>query len=238
MAASKATKADLEIDLPKLPYAYDALEPHIDTATMQVHHGKHHLAYTTKATGAINAMLKSEAASLIPSDLAVKEAAVPLMRHLLTILSKIPKEYQGIIRNHGGGYLNHIDFWASMTPDPASRVVPKKLGDALTSTFGSVDAFHAEFLKTALGVFGSGWVWLMCDSAGRLSIRTTGNQDRADIEGADADLSVLIALDVWEHSYYLKFKNNREEYVKAFFQVINWANAGAAYDNSLSKSKY
>lgn len=153
-ASASSSRQPLEIDLPKLPYAYDALEPYIDTATMQVHHGKHHQAYTTKATGAINAMLKSDAEKLIPANLSNKESAVPLMRHLLANLSKLPKEHQGTIRNHGGGYLNHIDFWASMTPDADSRKVPEKLGEAIKKSFGSVENFNSEFTKTGVGIFG------------------------------------------------------------------------------------
>ncbi len=187
--------------LPPLPYDPGALEPHIDAATMRIHHGKHHQTYVDK----LNAALEGY------SDL----QAMPL-EDLLRGIGAVPGVIRTAVRNHGGGHANHSIFWANMAPngegDPTGP-----LANALTQAFGSVEKFRTDFTNTAVGVFGSGWAWLVADGA-TLKIVARPNQDSPLMDG----LAPLLGLDVWEHAYYLKYQNRRSEYVNAWWNVVNW----------------
>jgi len=186
--------------LPPLPYAFDALEPHIDAQTMQIHHGKHHQAYVTN----LNKALAGHAA------LAGKSA-----EDLIRNLASIPEEIRKAVQNNGGGHVNHALFWSSLRKDSGQ---PKaELAKAIEASFGSFDKFKEEFSKAAATIFGSGWAWLSLD-AGRLRLEQTPNQDSPLMQGRVP----LLGLDVWEHAYYLKYQNRRADYIAAFFNVINW----------------
>jgi superoxide dismutase, Fe-Mn family len=192
----------MAFELPPLPYAYDALEPYIDTMTMQVHHDKHHAAYVTNLNGAIEKH---------------PELANKSLEDLLGDLNAVPEDVRTVVRNHGGGTWNHTLFWNIMAPKAGGE--PKGgLADAIQSAFGGFDAFKTEFEKAANGRFGSGWAWLVKSSGGGLSIVSTANQDNPISEGH----SPLLGLDVWEHAYYLKYQNRRAEYVTAWWNVVNW----------------
>lgn len=187
--------------LPTLPYGFDALEPYIDTQTMQIHHGKHHQAYITNLNGAIEKHPQLGGKSL--------EA-------LLSDLTSIPEDVRMVVRNHGGGTLNHNLFWESMAPGAGGE--PKgALASAIEGSFGSFAAFKAEFEKAANGRFGSGWAWLVVKGSG-LAVVSTANQDNPVSDG----LQPLLGIDVWEHAYYLKYQNRRPEYVANWWNVINW----------------
>ncbi len=192
--------------LPKLGYAYDALEPHIDARTMEIHHGKHHQAYITNANTALAGQptLQGLTAEAILRD-----------------LSKVPEAARPVLRNNIGGHVNHAFFWQMVGPGgggaPGARV-----GAALTKQFGSVDAFKAQFADAAAKRFGSGWAWLVVKE-GSLAITSTANQDSPLSEGA----TPLLGLDVWEHAYYLKYQNRRADYVGAFWDVVVWARVEA-----------
>lgn len=186
-------------ELPKLPYAYDALEPFIDKETMTIHHTKHHQTYVTKL---------NEALANAP-DLQSKS-----VEDLVAGLNSVPEAIRTAVRNHGGGHANHTFFWSILKKDA-------KLGgavaDAINSTFGSHDTFKEKFTAAATGVFGSGWAWLVA-SGGKLEIVTTPNQDSPLSQGKKP----IIGIDVWEHAYYLKYQNRRPEYIAAFLNIINW----------------
>ena len=188
-------------ELPSLPYAYNALEPHIDEQTMRIHHDKHHAAYVTN----LNKALDKHA------DLAGKK-----LDELLAGLSSLPEDIRTVVRNNGGGHWNHTMFWQIMGPkgggDPTG-----KAADAIMVSFGSFDAMKDQFTKAAMGRFGSGWAWVVA-SGGKLSIMSTPNQDGPIMEGKKA----IVGLDVWEHAYYLKYQNRRADYVGAWWNVINW----------------
>ncbi|MBI4544120.1 MAG: superoxide dismutase [Gemmatimonadetes bacterium] len=188
--------------LPELGYPYDALEPHIDARTMEIHHSKHHGTYTTN----LNAALEKHA------ELQGQEAEA-----LLRDMSKVPEDIRTAVRNNGGGYVNHNLFWEIMTPgggkEPAGA-----LARALDEAFGSFDNFRDQVSKAALGRFGSGWAWLVLDGVGKPKVLSTANQDSPLMDG---QLPVL-GLDVWEHAYYLKYQNRRPDYVQAWWNVVNW----------------
>lgn len=185
--------------LPELPYAYDALEPYIDTRTMEIHHTKHHQTYIDKLNAAVKGQEHIE-----------KLSAEKLVRNL----NEIPDTIRTAVRNHGGGHANHSFFW----PILKKEVAPKgPIVDAISNKFGSFDDFKANFSSAATLLFGSGWAWLVFDR-GELEIVTTPNQDSPLGQG---QLPIL-GLDVWEHAYYLKYQNRRPEYIEAFFNVINW----------------
>lgn len=194
--------------LPELPYAYDALEPHIDARTMEIHHTKHHQAYISKA----NAALEGH------DDLAAKS-----IEDLMSDLSAVPESIRGAIRNNGGGHANHSLFWTVMSPD-GGGTPSGELGDDINSTFGSFDAFKEEFSNAAATRFGSGWAWLSVDG-GKLVVESTPNQDTPLSEGH----TPILGLDVWEHAYYLNYQNKRPDYVAAFFNVINWDEVAKRY---------
>jgi Fe-Mn family superoxide dismutase len=190
--------------LPPLPYAPDALEPHVDAQTMQIHHGKHHQAYVTN----LNAALEK-----------APELADRPLEQLLADLASAPEAVRGPIRNNGGGHWNHTQFWQWMAPnaggEPAGAV-----GEAIRAAFGDYAKFREQFKAAGVGRFGSGWAWLVRDGD-RLAITSTANQDNPLMEGK-APGDVLLGLDVWEHSYYLKYQNRRPDYIDAWFNVVNW----------------
>jgi Fe-Mn family superoxide dismutase len=190
----------MAFSVPDLPYAYDALEPHIDEATMRVHHDKHHQAYVDKANEA----------------LAGTEWADRDVEDVLRNLASLPGDKQTPVRNNGGGHFNHSLFWRMLSPDGGGEP-GGDLGAAIGETFGSVDSFKEEFKKAGIGRFGSGWAWLVKDSSG-LAVVSTPNQDSPVTDGAVP----LLGCDVWEHAYYLKYQNKRPEYIDAFWNVVNW----------------
>ncbi len=194
--------------LPDLPYAYDALEPHIDAQTMEIHHTKHHQAYISKA----NAALEGH------SDLADKS-----IEDLVSDLSAVPEAIRGPIRNNGGGHANHSLFWTVMSPS-GGGAPSGELADAINSTFGSLDAFKEQFSNAAATRFGSGWAWLSVDG-GNLVVESTPNQDTPLSEGR----TPILGLDVWEHAYYLNYQNRRPDYITGFFNVINWDEVAKRY---------
>ncbi len=193
---------------PDLPYAYDALEPYIDRKTMEVHHDKHHTGYTAK----LNAALEG-------SDYAGKS-----IEDLLKGLNSLPESLRTAVRNAGGGHFNHNLFWEILSPRGGGKA-EGKLGDALASSFGSYDGFVKSFTDRAVGLFGSGWVWLVKDGAGTLSLEATPNQDNPLTGGKIP----LLGIDLWEHAYYLKYQNRRPEYIEGFFHLINWEKVGDLY---------
>ena len=212
----------MKYELPKLPYAYDALEPHIDARTMELHHTKHHAAYVEK----LNAALAKHPGI----------AETPL-ETLLADLSKVPEDIRTAVQNHGGGHYNHSLFWRVMYPPTLSQSKDGPdgaLADALANTFGSVEKFKESFSTAAAGHFGSGWAWLvMANGKGqitnrKLEIITTPNQDTPLASG----YLPLLSLDVWEHAYYLKWQNRRADYIAAWWNVVNWNEVGKRYDAS------
>ena len=195
----------MSFELPKLPYNYNALEPHIDAKTMEIHHSKHHNGYTNNLNNAIS-----------NSDFADKSIEEICSSPGLT----------DAIRNNGGGYYNHCLFWRIMSPDGGGSP-SGKIGEAINETFGSFENFKNEFSKAAASRFGSGWAWL-CDCDGELKICTTANQDNPLMEGQCGG-TPLMCLDVWEHAYYLNYQNRRPSYIEAFFNVINWEEINNIY---------
>ena len=191
----------MSFTLPALPYAHEALEPHFDTLTMQIHHGKHHQAYVDNLNKAI--------AGTEHESKTIEE----LVQHAGSI--------SPAVRNNGGGHWNHTFFWASMAPN-AGGVPTGKLGDAITSTFGSFDAFKEKFAQAGMTRFGSGWAWLIVKNGG-LEICSTPNQDNPLMEIAEVKGAPILGADVWEHAYYLKYQNRRADYLAAFWNVVNWA---------------
>ena len=194
-------------ELPPLPYDFAALEPHIDTQTMQIHHGKHHQAYVTN----LNNALQSH------PDLQGKS-----VEDLCKGINSIPETIRTAVRNNGGGHWNHSMFWKWMAPNAGAP--SGKIADAINSSFGSFDKFKEEWAKAGGGRFGSGWVWLM-NNGGKLSIASTPNQDNPLMEGKKA----VLGLDVWEHAYYLKYQNRRPDYIAAWWNVVNWAEVAKAF---------
>ena len=191
----------MAFELPKLPYAVDALEPYIDAQTMTIHHDKHHQAYVTNLNGAIDKH---------------PELASKSLEELLLDLNSVPEAIRTVIRNHGGGTWNHSMFWEIMAPK-AGGAPSGELAKAIDAAFGSFDAFKAEFEKAANGRFGSGWAWLVKKGNG-VAIVSTANQDNPMSEG----MTPVMGIDVWEHAYYLKYQNRRAEYVTNWWNVVNW----------------
>ena len=188
-------------ELPALPYAHDALEPFIDTMTMQIHHGKHHATYVTNLNAALEKYPDFQ-------KLGIDD--------LVRGIANVPEAIRTAVRNNGGGHANHAMFWQIMAPkaggDPSGP-----LADAIKASFGSFEAFKGEFKKAALGRFGSGWAWLV-NNGGKLTIESTPNQDSPVMEGRQ----VVMGIDVWEHAYYLKYQNRRADYIDAWWSVVNW----------------
>jgi Fe-Mn family superoxide dismutase len=194
--------------LPALPYAHDALEPHIDTETMGIHHGKHHQAYVTNLNAALEAY----------PDLQDKSAF-----DLLVGFADLPAALKPAVQKHGGGHVNHSMFWTLMSPDGGGEP-GGALADEINAAFGSFDEFKKAFAAAAGGVFGSGWAWLVVDGDGKLKITTTANQDSPVF--TEGSLPIL-GVDVWEHAYYLRYQNRRPDYLQAFFNVVNWDQVAA-----------
>ncbi len=200
----------MNFELPKLNYAYDALEPHIDKATMEIHHSKHHAGYTNN----LNAALEGK-----NIDKNIEE--------LLTSIPSLPNDIQTAVINNGGGYYNHKIFWEIIGPNGGGE--PKgALKEAINATFGSFEAFKDQFSKAAATRFGSGWAWLTFAN-GQLEISSTPNQDSPISEGKE----VILGLDVWEHAYYLNYQNRRPDYIKAFWNVINWDAVERRYEDAI-----
>ena len=195
-------------ELPKLPYDYNALEPHIDARTMEIHHSKHHQAYVTNLNNAIKGKADLE-----------KKSVEDLIRDL----SSVPEDIRAAVRNNGGGHANHSFFWKIMGPNAGGE--PKgKLADDIKSTFGGFDQFKEKFADAGVKRFGSGWAWLIKDSGGKLAIVSTANQD-SPLMGkgvAGAEGTPILGCDVWEHAYYLNYQNRRPDYIKAWWNVVNW----------------
>jgi Fe-Mn family superoxide dismutase len=187
--------------LPPLPYASDALEPHIDKQTMEIHHGKHHNAYVTN----LNAALEKHPALQSKS-----------VEDLLRDIASVPEDIRTAVRNNGGGHANHSMFWQTMGPG-AGGAPTGAVADAINSSFGSFDSFKEQFAKAAVGRFGSGWAWVIAQG-GKLAIESSANQDSPLMEGK----KVVFGLDVWEHAYYLKYQNRRPDYIGAWWNVVNW----------------
>ena len=190
--------------LPPLPYAANALEPHIDARTMEIHHGKHHQTYVTNLNAAIEKAPELKDKSL---------------EQLLAGVNSAPEAVRTAIRNNGGGHWNHTLFWELMGPN-AGGTPSGKLADAITSAFGDFEKFKEQFAAAGAGRFGSGWVWLMNDG-GKLSITSSPNQDNPIMDGKNAK-AIVLGLDVWEHAYYLNYQNRRPDYIKAWWNVVNW----------------
>ena len=200
--------------LPNLSYSVDALEPHIDARTMEIHHGKHHQTYVNN----LNAALESSA-----------ELASKSVDELISDLSQVPEDIRGAVRNNGGGHSNHTFFWEVISPS-GGGIPTGALSDAITSAFGSFDAFKDAFTKAALTRFGSGWAWLI-KSGDLVKVTSTPNQDSPLMEGvADVTGTPLIGLDVWEHAYYLNYQNRRPDYISAFWNVVDWGRANALFE--------
>jgi Fe-Mn family superoxide dismutase len=194
-------------EVPPLPYDYAALEPHIDEQTMRLHHDKHHQAYVDKVNDALEG---------------TEHAGKPI-EEIIANLSAIPEDKRGVVRNTGGGHLNHSLFWESMSPD-GGGAPGGDLAAAIDEAFGSFDAFKEQFEAAGVGRFGSGWAWLIVDG-GKLAITSTPNQDNPITDGK----TPLVGNDVWEHAYYLKYQNRRPEYLKAWWNVVDWGKVAERY---------
>ena len=197
----------MAFELPALPYAYDALEPHIDAKTMEIHHGKHHAGYTNNLNNAV-AGTEMEGKSILEL----------LQNHT----------DNAAVRNNGGGFFNHDLFWTVMSPNGGGN--PEgALGDAINAAFGSYEAFKDAFAKAAATRFGSGWAWL-CVKDGKLEVCSTANQDNPLMPGMGCEGTPILGLDVWEHAYYLNYQNRRPDYINAFFNVINWSEVSKRFE--------
>ena len=208
--------------LPDLPYSHDALEPHIDTRTMEIHHGKHHNAYVTN----LNAALEGHA------DLGDKS-----VEDLIRDLDSVPEAIRGAVRNNGGGHYNHSLFWSVMSPDGGGEP-SGDLAAAINAEFGAFDGFKEAFTKAGMTRFGSGWAWLCAKKDGGVGVVSTPNQD-CPIMGETAGCcgcEVILGLDVWEHAYYLKYQNLRPDYINAFWNVVDWNAVAARYAKCNSNS--
>lgn len=201
-----------KFELPALPYPTNALEPHIDAQTMEIHHGKHHATYVNN----LNAALEGH------SDLAEKS-----LEDLIRNINEVPESIRTAVRNNGGGHYNHTLFWESMSPNGGGQPTGE-LAEAINQTFGGFDKFQEEFTKAALTRFGSGWAWLVVKPDGKLAVTSTPNQDNPLMDG---DIP-LLGLDVWEHAYYLKYQNRRPDYVKAWWNVVDWEETNKRYLNA------
>ena len=192
----------MAFELPQLPYAFDALEPHIDAKTMEIHHDKHHAAYTNKLNEALQGSGQDG-------------------KSIEDILSNLDMNNKAV-RNNGGGYYNHNLFWEIMSPNGGGKP-SGELATAIDNAFGSFDAFREKFSQAGATQFGSGWAWLVVDGAGKLQITSTPNQDNPLMDIAEVQGKPVLGLDVWEHAYYLNYQNRRPDYIAAFWNVVNWA---------------
>jgi len=189
-------------ELPKLPYPFEALEPHIDTTTMQIHHGKHHAAYVTNLNGAID-----------KHPVLQGKSVDDLVKNITTV----PEDIRTAVRNNGGGHINHTMFWEIMGPG-AGGAPTGAVADAISGAFGSFEVFKTQFANAGMTRFGSGWAWLV-EKDGKLTIESTANQDSPLMDGKWP----IMGVDVWEHAYYLKYQNRRADYLAAWWNVVNWA---------------
>lgn len=192
----------MKFELPKLPYDYNALEPYIDARTMELHHGKHHQTYVAKLNEALDKH---------------PDFTVGSLESLLQSINSVPEDIRTAVRNHGGGHANHSLFWTIMKPKGGGEPMGK-LRSAIESAFGGVARFRDDFTMKAIGIFGSGWVWLVHDADRTLKIVTTPNQDSPLMDGQ----APILGLDVWEHAYYLRYQNRRPEYIEAWWNTVNW----------------
>jgi Fe-Mn family superoxide dismutase len=200
----------MAFELPQLPYATDALEPHIDTKTMEIHHGKHHAGYTNNLNNAIKGTELEE-------------------QSIEAILSKVGSNSIGV-RNNGGGFYNHSLFWSIMSPNGGGAPTGE-LANAIDSAFGSFESFKDHFSKAAATRFGSGWAWLIVVD-GKLEVSSTANQDNPLMDVSDVKGTPILGLDVWEHAYYLNYQNRRPDYINAFFNVVNWEKVSELFSKS------
>jgi len=201
----------MAFELPSLKYSYDALEPHIDSKTMEIHHGKHHAGYTNNLNNAIK-----------DSDLEGKS--------IEEILSELNLD-NSAVRNNGGGFYNHCLFWDILSPSGGGEPAGA-LSDAISNSFGSYDEFKALFSKAAATRFGSGWAWLCVHPGGKLEVCSTANQDNPLMKGIGCGGTPILALDVWEHAYYLNYQNRRPDYIAGFFNVVDWSAVSALFDQN------
>jgi superoxide dismutase, Fe-Mn family len=195
--------------LPALAYAYDALEPHFDARTMEIHHTKHHQAYITNLNNAINGTALAE-------------------KSLEDIFASM-SQHSAAVRNNGGGHWNHTFFWEILSPNGGGKPSGKLLS-AIEAKFGSFDSFKEEFAKAGMTRFGSGWAWLLVDANGQLQVSSTPNQDNPLMDVADVKGTPILGLDVWEHAYYLLYQNRRADFISSFWNVVNWADVEKRYD--------
>ena len=205
--------------LPPLPYAYDALEPHFDARTMEIHHTKHHQAYITNVNNAL-------------AEAGVTEVPV---EQLIADIGALPQNVQGVVRNNGGGHANHALFWTVLTPEGGQP--SGKVAQAIEDDLGGYERFKDAFTKAAQTRFGSGWAWLTVGKDGKLLVESSANQD-SPLMGQFAGMSggtPILGLDVWEHAYYLQYQNKRPDYIAAFFNIINWAEVERRYEEALAK---
>lgn len=203
--------------LPELPYAKNALEPHFDAQTMEIHHGKHHAAYVTNLNNALAGKADLESKSLCD---------------LIKNLSAVPEDIRGAVRNNGGGHANHSFFWTLLSPS-GGGAPSGKLADAINATFGGLDKFKEAFEKAGMTRFGSGWAWLVVNN-GKLEVCSTANQDSPCMGKAIAGCEgkPILGCDVWEHAYYLKYQNRRADYLKAFWNLVNWTEVSRHFDEA------
>ena len=205
--------------LPPLPYAYDALEPHFDSRTMEIHHTKHHQAYITNVNNALG-------------EAGVAELPV---EQLIADIGSLPQAVQGVVRNNGGGHANHALFWTVLSPEGGKPT--GKVAQAIEDDLGGYEKFKDAFTKAAQTRFGSGWAWLTVGKDGKLLVESSANQD-SPLMGQFAGMSggtPILGLDVWEHAYYLQYQNKRPDYIAAFFNIINWAEVERRYEEALAK---
>jgi len=203
--------------LPKLPYAYDALEPNIDAQTMEIHYTKHHQTYVTNLNAALEG---SEWVDLPVEDLVAE-------------VESLPEKLRAPVRNNGGGHANHSLFWTVMSPS-GGGLPPAELAKAIDADLGGFDAFKDAFTKAALTRFGSGWAWLSVTKQGKLAVESTGNQDSPLMVGIGSGNTPILGLDVWEHAYYLKYQNRRPEYIAAFYNVVDWVEVARRHAAALA----
>lgn len=206
----------MTFELPKLPYEYDALEPHFDAQTMEIHHSKHHAGYVSKLNAALEKHPKLE---------------YECVNCLLKDLDKLPEDIKTAVRNNGGGHSNHSFFWTSLCNDDCE--LHGELKEAIENKFGSFEKFKEEFTNAAATRFGSGWAWLVVNKEGELEVYSTPNQDSPHLEGKKP----ILGLDVWEHAYYLKYQNKRPDFIEAYFNVINWDKAEERFTKACNCNK-
>ncbi len=203
--------------LPPLPYAFDALEPHVDAKTMEIHHDKHHQAYVTKLNEALDGGDHADTA----------------IEDLIRDIDALPEKVRGAVRNNGGGHANHSLFWTVMSPDgggaPTGTVASR-----IESDLGGFDKFKEAFTQAAIGRFGSGWAWLTVDAGGKLAVESSANQDNPLMRGIGSGNTPILGLDVWEHAYYLKYQNRRPDYIAAFYNVVDWSEVERRYQAAVT----